>query len=100
MRQDPAVKINAIREKALRSLKAQPHSVCPTCGKPAAAPFRRHDVEGRVVEGCVDAHHHGHLVTPSSSADWYYRPTAVEIRRTELRALTSRAPSRRRAKKS
>lgn len=53
---------------------------CPTCCRPAGAPFRVFDDRGRVVSGCVDHFHGGHLVTPSASAGWHGRPEARKIR--------------------
>jgi hypothetical protein len=54
---------------------------CPTCTRPASAPYRVYDDRGRVINGCVDAHHDGALVTPSESARWHARPEARIIRR-------------------
>jgi hypothetical protein len=35
---------------------------CPTCGRPPANPFRiRSSRDGRIIAGCVDAFHGGHL---------------------------------------
>ncbi len=55
-------------------------SVCNTCGKTAGAPYRVYDVRGKVVQGCVDDFHTGHLVTPSESSFWHNRPAAKKIR--------------------
>lgn len=52
---------------------------CTTCNRPANAPARR-IVDGRIVEGCVDAAHTGHLIVPSDSAEWHNRPEAKAIR--------------------
>lgn len=55
-------------------------STCPTCCRPAAAPFRVYDARGKVLSGCVDHFHTGHLVTPSESAMWHARPEAKRLR--------------------
>jgi len=55
---------------------------CNTCTRGAASPFRVYDERGRVVEGCVDDFHTGHLVTPSESARWHNRSEAKAIRRS------------------
>jgi hypothetical protein len=70
---------------------------CPICGKSAGAPARRYSLDGRqVIEGCVDHFHTGHLVTPSESARWHYRPAAKHIRAAlkaqRLGYVTERAP--------
>lgn len=56
-------------------------NTCPTCGKPDHSPFRSYDPAGRIVLGCVDAHHDGALVTPSASASWHMRREAKQLRR-------------------
>jgi hypothetical protein len=80
-------KINAVRASALAALGAAPHNHCPTCTRSAGAPFRTYDARGKVVRGCVDAFHTGHLVTPSESARWHHRPEAEAIRRADLASL-------------
>lgn len=55
-------------------------ATCPTCCRGPATPFRIHDNRGRVVSGCVDEFHAGHLVSPSESARWHARPEAKRIR--------------------
>lgn len=54
------------------------HTACTTCGRPAAAPFRR-AVNGVVVEGCIDAAHDAHADA------WHLRP-AAQVFRLESRA--------------
>lgn len=63
---------------------------CPTCTRRACDPFRRYDKTGRVLYGCVDAFHTGHLVTPSESARWHNRPQAKKIRAGLLAFLTKK----------
>lgn len=53
---------------------------CPTCGNSIYSPFRIYDKHGKVVQGCVDESHTGHLVTPSESARFHNRPEAKKIR--------------------
>jgi len=50
---------------------------CTTCCRTAAAPYRR-VVDGRIVEGCVDAIHTGHLI--GGSRDWHETLAAYQIR--------------------
>jgi hypothetical protein len=57
---------------------------CNTCGRPASAPFRRHDASGAILYGCIDDFHTGHLVTPSASSFWHNRPDAKKLRRERL----------------
>lgn len=85
---DPARKINAIRAAARGvSLEALADEPCPTCCRPAAAPYRR-IVDGRIVEGCCDAHHSlGSLY--GESLAWHARRESREIRRVALRSLAA-----------
>ncbi len=65
--------------------------VCYTCTRPVAAPFRRYNKQGEVVEGCVDASHDGHLY--GESLRWHNRPVAKQIRkqtRDRLREILKR----------
>ena len=55
---------------------------CNTCGRPALAPFRRY-AEGKIVAGCVDDFHTGHLVTPSASSFWHNRLEAKKMRQAQ-----------------
>lgn len=68
---------------------------CPTCTKPANAPWRVYSENGHVVHGCVDAYHNGHLVVPSESATWHNRPAAKALRRAQAKALQSTLQPRR-----
>lgn len=58
--------------------------VCPTCRRPAHSPARR-VVAGEVVEGCVDAFHHGHLA--GDDLAWHDRPYAQQLRARTLAAM-------------
>lgn len=55
---------------------------CTTCGRPAAAPYRR-IVDGRIVEGCVDAHHQTGYLQGASLA-WHMQPSAHVTRKAVL----------------
>ncbi len=70
----------------IRSAAGNPGHVCPTCGKPAHAPYRR-VLNGKISEGCVDPFHTGRL----SGADlaWHMRPCAVQLRISILRSLAA-----------
>ncbi len=72
-----SAKITAIRTKA-----GNPGVKCPICTREAAAPARRRDANGRIVEGCVDAFHTGALYGESRA--WHDRPGAVKLRAAEL----------------
>jgi hypothetical protein len=50
---------------------------CPTCGRAPGSPYRVTDARGRVVQGCVDPIHTGHLV--GESARWQSRAAARKI---------------------
>ena len=84
-RNDPAVKINAIRSAARAKLGIQESGKCPTCCRDHFSPHRVYDTRGKVVEGCVDACHTGQLY--GESAFWHARPAAVSIRRETLKSL-------------
>lgn len=56
------------------------HGLCNTCGRPAHSPFRVYDERGKVIAGCIDNWHTGHLVTPSESSLWHNRPEAKKMR--------------------
>lgn len=77
---------------------------CPTCGKPPGAPFRVYDKEGKVISGCVDEFHTGHIAAPSESGRWHVRPHArkvrAEMKRSRLGGVTQYKdnPKRRRRK--
>jgi hypothetical protein len=82
-------KIMAIREKARATLGVPAQSMtCPTCRRAVGAPYRR--VEGvlgqggRIVEGCVDASHAGHLIPGGYNAQWHDREEGRQVRRAEL----------------
>ena len=59
-------------------------AVCTICGKPAGSPYRRHDSEGKIFEGCVDGFHSGHLPIPSNTAAWHNRSSAKKLRLDSL----------------
>lgn len=71
---------------AIRAANGNPGTHCPTCARPAHDPRTRY-VGGRIVEGCVDAFHYGHVGTANNVAAWYYSPDAREIRTVALRAI-------------
>ncbi len=53
---------------------------CPSCTHPFHSPFRQYDSEGKVLMGCVDECHTGHLTSLSESQRWHQRPEAKAIR--------------------
>lgn len=60
---------------------------CTTCGRSAASPYRR-SVGGKIVEGCIDDAHTGHLY--GDSLRWHMRPEAKAFRasmKSRLREL-------------
>jgi hypothetical protein len=61
---------------------------CQTCNRPACNPFRIYDKQSKVIMGCVDDFHTGHLVSPSASSFWHYRPEAKKIRQELKKRLT------------
>jgi len=62
-------------------------TTCNTCCRPSNAPYRRHDIRGNVVEGCVDAVHTGQLIPLTESYRWHNRPEAKAIRATNAKHL-------------
>lgn len=61
-------------------------ATCPSCGKPAAQPFRSYDQFGATVSGCVDFFHGGHLTQYSEASYWHFRPEAKKIRAAQRKA--------------
>ena len=64
---------------------------CNTCGRPADSPWRVYDQQGKVIHGCVDDFHTGHLIEVSESSRWHNRPEAKKIRKAmadRLRKIT------------
>ena len=53
---------------------------CTTCGRAAGNPSRVYDSDGRVLSGCVDAFHTGHLPGLSETLHWHNRSEAKRIR--------------------
>jgi len=53
---------------------------CPTCTQNQCSPFRSYDECGRIVAGCIDNFHTGHLTPISASNDWHNRPEAKRYR--------------------
>jgi hypothetical protein len=43
---------------------------CPTCTKPLNNPYRRHNSEGKIIEGCIDKCHDKHLIPATNSYNW------------------------------
>ena len=85
---DPtSAKILTIRFKAGNTFEK-----CPTCNKSSDAPYREHARPdgsvpgGRVVAGCIDPIHTGHLY--DESLRWHERKEAKELRSKELKHLT------------
>ena len=61
---------------------------CTTCCRPVQTPYRRHDQGGKVVQGCVDSSHEGHVF--GESGRWHNRPEAKLIRKQTLASLSRR----------
>jgi hypothetical protein len=53
---------------------------CPTCTRSKYDPFRRYDQSGKIIYGCVDDFHTGHLTPISESNSWHNSKTAKQIR--------------------
>lgn len=67
---------------------------CPTCTRAPTRPFRR-IVDGKIVEGCVDACHTGQFTGLSSSNAWHTRPEARILRKEtfdHLKTLAQKNP--------
>lgn len=62
---------------------------CTFCNKPAGAPFRTWDKNGKIVHGCVADFHTGHLPELSETNRWHLRKEAKEIRRKNAKHLKS-----------
>ncbi len=57
-------------------------STCPTCCKPSDRPYRSHNSEGKIVQGCVDEFHTDRLIGISASSSWHNSKEAKEIRKS------------------
>ena len=78
--QDPSKKIVALGVKARKSLgMPADRTTCPTCMRALNDPYRR-VVDGKYSEGCVDAHHTGHLPEASNTYNWHWRTAAIQVR--------------------
>lgn len=68
----------------IRRSAGNPCVSCPTCCQPRTKPYRRR-VNGKIVEGCIDACHTDTLLGVfGASRDWHFRPEAAEMRRKTL----------------
>lgn len=76
------------RTMAIRAKAGNDGSKCCLCGRKPSNPFRAYDRAGRIVAGCVDATHTGHLVPISECSRWHNRPVANELRRNELNRIS------------
>lgn len=59
---------------------------CNTCCKPVSRPYRR-IVAGKIVEGCVDKSHNGHVIASTNSGAWHNRKEAKKIRADTARHI-------------
>ena len=80
--------IVAAKISAIRAAAGNDGHVCPTCGKSSASPYVR-IVDGKIIEGCIDAAHWRYLSGGSDLAAWCLRPVAAAIRAQELAHLES-----------
>ena len=62
-------------------LRPMTRATCLTCNRLPAAPYRR-IVDGRTIEGCVDACHTEHV--HGTSTEWHWRQDAIKIRKSTL----------------
>lgn len=81
-----SARIIAIRAAAGAELGIASADRCPICGRAAASPARRL-VNGAIVEGCIDAHHTGHLA--GADLAWHTRPCAKQWRAETARSLAA-----------
>lgn len=72
---------------SIRLVAGNDCAICPVCCNKPGNPFRAFDKSGRVINGCVDATHTGHLVPISESQRWHMRPAAIDIRRMQLSCI-------------
>ena len=59
--------------------------LCPICFAPSHSPFRMWEGD-KIIGGCVDDFHTGHLVVPSQSASFHNRTDAKTIRAENKKA--------------
>lgn len=52
---------------------------CTTCGRDPGSPYRRSDQRGKIIEGCIDDAHTGHIY--GTSLRWHMRPAAKQLRK-------------------
>jgi hypothetical protein len=87
--QDPSKKVVAFGVKARKSLGMPADlTTCPTCGRALNDPYRR-IIDGKYSEGCVDAHHTGHLPEASNTYSWHWRTAAIQVRMATYVLLTA-----------
>lgn len=60
---------------------------CTTCTRPVDAPYRVYDRSGKVVAGCIDGCHTGHLIPCSESNRWHNRKEAKAMRKAQAERL-------------
>lgn len=60
-------------------------TTCPTCFSPPANPYRVYR-DGKVLNGCVDHFHTGHIPSLTESLRWHNRPAAKAIRAANKKA--------------
>lgn len=65
----------------IREINGAPHDRCTTCCKAPNSPYRRTDIYGVMIEGCIDAIHGPHADA------WHNRESAVQIREKILKNL-------------
>lgn len=45
-------------------------NTCPICTKPVNDPYRRHNSQGQIIEGCIHKCHDKYLIPSTNSWDW------------------------------
>lgn len=73
------------KEQQLEILTNRPQ--CSTCGRGKYDPYRQYDEHGKVVFGCIDEFHVGHLVPISESNSWHMRKEAKKMRDESMKRL-------------
>lgn len=92
-------KINRLRKEARGNSGLRELDQCPSCTRDKYSPFRQYDKHGKVLLGCIDPYHSGHLSTLSESSRWHNSKMAQAWRRAELKQLETLTKDLRRLEK-
>lgn len=65
-------------------------NTCTVCCKSFDNPYRRHDKNGNIIEGCVDDCHTKYLIPTTNSWNWHNSKQAKKTRMEHKKFLKSK----------